>query len=349
MRQFMTWVKTNAESAVALLLAIFISVLGVVDLVPSDLIAKVIPLTLGVIAFAMLRERWRQETSNADLHRSLLSSNADLHRSITSSNAELHRTISERLSMVAGVRIAAGIEATEALAKARAETDRWIFKGGTGTHTRVVTLPACARAADEQSRTLSIRMEIIDPSDAGLCERYAELYRNLAEDANDHALTWTGKGTQIESFATILAACWYKQNYDHLLDVHVGLSSTLSTFRWDLSSTCLIITQRGPQFPAMIVDRGRPHYNSWDVELKTSFGESRKVPIDDALRGIRLGREPGIPVVRKMFEQGNVPLPDDYEDADVADIIQKALHDRDPYVGGAGDNLTGTPARSFAG
>ncbi|HET6502936.1 MAG TPA: hypothetical protein VFG87_19455 [Amycolatopsis sp.] len=338
MRQFASWVKDNAESAIALGLAVVISFLGIFDLVPSDLIAKVIPLTLGVVAFAMLRERWRQETSNADLH-----------TSIATAHTALDESIKETLAGLSAVRIASGVEATEALARARADTDRWIFKGGTGTHTRVVTLPSCLKVADEQGRTFRVQMEILDPTDFDLCRRYAQLYRSLAEDANDDARNWTGKGTQIESYATILTGCWYKQKLDHLLDIEIGLSSTLSTFRWDLSSSCLIVTQRGPQFPAMIVEKGRPYYNSWDIELRTSFGESRKVGLDKALRGIDLGEAPSVALVRTMFDQAELTLPNDYDEADVAEIIRKALNDTNPFVGGAGDNLTGTPARSLAG
>ncbi|MGH3781100.1 MAG: hypothetical protein ACRDR6_26965 [Pseudonocardiaceae bacterium] len=58
----LVWLKTNAESVVALVLAISMSVFGIFDLLPSDLVSKTIPLTLGVVAFAMLRERWRQES-----------------------------------------------------------------------------------------------------------------------------------------------------------------------------------------------------------------------------------------------------------------------------------------------
>jgi hypothetical protein len=326
MKQFLIWVKANAESAIALGLAVFISVLGLVDLVPADLIGKAIPLTLGVLAFAMLRERWRQETVNT----------------------ELHKSIKETLDGLAAVRIAAGIEATEALARARAGTDRWIFKGGTGTHTRVVTLPECLREVRRVRRVFRVRMEILDPTDLELCNRYARLYQGLAEDEHDDARSWTGKGTQIESYATILAGCWYKQEFEHLLDIEIGLSGSLSTFRWDLSATHLIVTQRGPRFPAMIVEKGRSYYDSWDIELRTSFGECRQVRMERALE-IPLGSAPKPERVRELFQRVKAPLPADYDDADVAAIVKKALNDTNPFVRGAGDNLTGATARSLAG
>jgi len=344
MGQILPWIKNNAESSVALVLAVTMSLLGLVDVVSAELVSKAIPLTLGVVAFAMLRERWRQESVNADMHESL----KDVARTLELLHERVERiagmdrvlaSTQQTLDGMAAVKMAAGAQVTEALTKARIGTDRWIFKGGTGTHTRVVTLPACLREASLGRRELVVRMEILDPTNLGLCDRYARLYRGLAEGEDDDALTWTGKGTQIESYATILACCWYKQQLEHLLNVEIGLSSTLSTFRWDLSSRYLIVTQRGPRFPAMIVERGRPYYDSWNIELRMSLGECRKVQMDRAL-DVRLDEVPSPADVRELFRRVDVALPDDYDDADIESIVEKALRDTNPFVRGAGDNLT---------
>ncbi|MGH3780582.1 MAG: hypothetical protein ACRDRO_08105 [Pseudonocardiaceae bacterium] len=218
-------------------------------------------------------------------------------------------------------------------------TDRWIFKGGTGAYTRVVTLPECLSEAHRERREFRVQMEILDPTDFALCHRYAGLYRTLAEGDDDDARTWSGKGTQIELYATILAACRYKQKLAHLLDIKIGLSSTVSTFRWDLSSRRLIVTQRGPRFPAMIVERGQPYYDSWNTELRTSFSECRSVPMERALE-ISLDGEPSAAEVRKLFHRLGLDLPEGYQEADIQDIIEKAVRDTNPFIRGAGDNLT---------
>lgn len=338
----LAWVKTNAESMVTLILAVSIGILGLIDVVPEDLVTKTIPLTLGVVVFAMLRDRSRQEAASAEIHKiaaDVASALKLLHDRIdrTAPTEDLLKNAQRALDGLAAVRVATGNDVSKALAEARAGTDRWIFKGGTGTHTRVVTLPECLKESHQSRRELRVRMEILDPTDLDLCSRYARLYRNLAEGDDDDARTWTGKGTQIESYATILAACWYKQKFAHLLDIKIGLSSTVSTFRWDISSRYLILTQKGPRFPAMIVESGMPYYDCWNTELLTSFGECRNVPIERALE-IPLDK-PSTDEVRQLFRSLSLDLPEDYKNADIETIIEKAVRDTNPFVRGAGDNL----------
>ncbi|MEU2252298.1 hypothetical protein [Nocardia xishanensis] len=337
------WAKNNAESVVAIVLAVTMSVLGIVDVIPADLVGKVIPLTLGVVAFAMLRDRWRQESVNEKVEQTVADVADTLHQlherlDRTATIDELLTSTQRTLDGLAAVRFALGNEVSDVLAQARTGTDRWIFKGGTGAHTRVVTLPDCVRQALHDRRELLVRMEILDPTNVELCDRYAALYRSLAEGAEDDARTWTGKGTQIELYATILSACWHKQRLPHLLDIEIGLTSSVSMFRWDLSSRYLIVTQRGPRFPAMIIERGRPYYDSWSIELRTSFAESRRVPIDRALT-VQLAEQPGIAEVRELFDALELSLPADYDDADVDDIVAKALRDSARPLRGAGDQL----------
>ncbi|WP_167333462.1 hypothetical protein [Nocardia concava] len=318
------------------------SILGLVDLVPVDLVSKVIPLTLGVVAFALLRDRWRQElistqmiqlaTTAAESTRSLL----ERMDSVTQMEVRL-ASAQRSIDGLTAVKVALGAEVEEALTLAREETDRWIFKGGTGAYTRVVTLPECIKHANHHRRELLVRMEILDPTDLAACERFVSLYQSLADGEDDDAREWTGKGTQIESYATILAACWYRQRTAHLLDIEIGLTSTVSVLRWDLSSRFLIVTTRGPRFPAMIIEKGRPYYDSWTIELRTSFSGARKVPINRALRQ-PLGTDPTVAEVRELFERLDLGLPESYDDADITTIVEKALRDTNPFLRGAGDH-----------
>lgn len=344
MRKFLTWSMVNAESLLALILAAGMAVLGILDQVSVDFLVKAIPLSLAVIAFVMLRDRWREGVVNVEVHTAigkisdaLKQLDGRVDRLVTMDR--VLKSTQQALDGMLAVRVATGNEVTDLLAKACADTDRWIFRGGTGTHTRVVTLPECLKKASVGRRELFVRLEILDPTDFDLCNRYVRLYQSLAEDRDDDVLGWTGKDTQLDSYATVLAGCWYKQTFEHLLNIEIALSSSLSTFRWDLSSQYLIITQRGPRFPAMIVERGRPYYDSWNIELRMHFGECRKVTMDRVF-DVRLGEAPSPDDVRKLLRQVDVPLPDDYDDSDIEDIVRKARRDTNPFVRGAGDNLT---------
>lgn len=335
------WLKHNVDSAIALALAVSLSILGLLDPDMEVLVTKVIPPTLAVLAFTILRDRWRQETANSRAQQALTTIDQTLqalHDRLdrTSAIDDVLTRTQRTLDSLSAVRFAMGEEVSEVLAVARADTDRWIFKGGTGAHTRVVTLPDCARRAHRNRRELLVRMEILDPTNHDLCARYAALYRSLAEGSDDDAHTWTAKGTQIEVYATIAAACWHKQRLPHLLDIQIGLTSSVSLFRWDLSTGYLVVTQRGPRFPAMIIERDRPHYDSWNVELRTSFAEARPVAVDRAT-SVRLDEMPTARQIRELFDLLDLGLPTDFDDADIADIITKAFQDNHRAIRGAGD------------
>ncbi|MFC9997617.1 hypothetical protein [Nocardia sp. NPDC127526] len=248
--------------------------------------------------------------------------------------------IVERLDRVqeqterAGIRFATGAEVTESLKSALVDSNRLTFRGGTGTYTRVETLPKLIGHARGR-RDLTVRLEILSPDHAA-CNRYAELYKSLADEGDD-AQTWTAKGTQIEVFATILAVCWYKQRSGHLLDIELALTSRESMFRFDLTSEYLIVTQRGPRYPAMIVKKGLPEYDSWSIELRTSFNASERVPLERA-SAVALSREPTVPEVRALFEILGLDLPADFDETDVRTIISKALkRESNPNPAGLGD------------
>jgi hypothetical protein len=170
-----------------------------------------------------------------------------------------------------------------------------------------------------------VRLEIIDPTDEQVCANYGRFRRALADDETD----WTLERTQRESYATVLACCWYRQRYD-LLDVRVGLSHVMPTLRWDLSASSLLITQGDPRKPALSVERGKLLYEYLYTELRTSLDQARMVPLDQA-RGVELSEEPTYDEVRRLFLALGIPLPSSFTDYDLADIIERALHAKNRY------------------
>lgn len=351
LHDWISWFKDNAETGVALVLTSTVSVLGILDLVSADLISKVIPLTLAIFAFALLRERWRRDTSQREIQQvvqqtsSLLTDILPRLDRLTDFE-RINSNMGSLLSDISAVRTVTGEDISVALTDARLDTSIWMFKGGTGTFTRLVTLPECLRNARRQRRELRIYLEILDPSDFELCESYANLYKSLAENPTDNELSWDGDGTRRELYATVLAACWYHKRYQLLgIEIEVGLSSTYSTLRWDLSTRSIIITQRGPRFPAMVIEKGKLHYASWHTELWSSFEQCRKLPIKST-RSLPLGERPSVAEVQELFRVLDLKLPEEYDNNAIEDIIEKAFHDKDPYTRGAGDSVSPAGRRS---
>ncbi|WP_371779271.1 hypothetical protein [Streptosporangium subroseum] len=331
--RFGAWLGKNVDGFIALLLAVGVGVVGLLDnQIDDDLKKQVIEggtlLVLALLATAILRDRWRQEPVETAIRESFTSTAA----------------LPGRLERLEGVVDGAGralqdlsvvhvLNGAEEIAKAHAEgrreTDRWIFKGGTGTYFRAVTLPECVTAARKERRALLMRLEILDPGNERVCEAYARFRRSMSQEPDGTGEVWTPERTRKESYATILAGCWYHQRFG-LLEIHIGLSATMTTFRWDLSSASLIITGEDPR-RALLARRGSFYYDSCTTELMTSLEQAKRVPIELG-RSVPLSEEPTIEEVRRLFETLGLPLPRSYTDRDIGDLTRKALRAKNPYL-----------------
>lgn len=331
-----SWAAKNIDGGIALVLAVAVAVLGILpdsvikDEAKSQLISGTTLVVLALVATALLRDRVRQEPVEAAINATSgalaqfperLRKLDDLENLV----ADTRRAL-EDMSVVRV--LSSSHEITQALADARRGTERWSFKGGTGTYMRAVTLPECVTAARREKRHLTIRLEIIDPSNETVCEGYAHFRRSLSDGPDGTGELWTTGRVRKESFATVLATFWYRQRYG-LLDIAIGLSSTMTTFRWDLSTHAVVMTVEDPN-RAMTALGGTFYYESCDTELRTSLEQARRVPVD-LYKAVRLSDEPTVEEVRRLFERIDLPLPKSYTDRDVVEITRKALRAKDPY------------------
>jgi hypothetical protein len=335
MRTVLAWAGKNVDSSIALVLALTAASLGLLNVVKQDLVASATLLILALLAEVLLRERWQRNRVEAEVRDGLQRTDlalADLPRRLDdlAGIAEVMTQTRAALARLSMVQVLIGTDVRAALADARRHTDRWHFKGGTGTYIRAVTLPECINNARQRKGRLTIRLEIIDPTNADACERYAEFRSSLSPGRPDGTgERWTPDRTRKESFATILAAIWHKQR-NGLLDIDVRLSPVMTTFRWDLSSQSLILTQEDPSAPALRIEEGTFYYDRWSTELMASLEQARRVPIE-AAKQATLSDRPTIEETRRLFDAAGVSLPRTFGDRDIADIVQKAIQPRNPY------------------
>ncbi|MGR6921423.1 hypothetical protein ACU635_44875 [[Actinomadura] parvosata] len=331
------WAARNADGAIALTLAIVVGVLGIMpdeifgpqgDEIQRQLVTAATLVILALVATALLRDRARQAPVEKTITSGVLAELplrlARLEEIETLAHSTRRALDSLQLVRVLGSRQ----EIAQSHAEARRDTTRWSFKGGTGTYLRAVTLPACVAAARKDKRHLRVSVEIIDPTNVEVCETYAHYRRSLSDAPDGTGETWTTDRARKESYATILAAFWHRQRYG-LLDIEVGLSSTMTTFRWDLSSSRLIMTVEDPNM-AMTALADTFYYENCDTELRLSLEQARRVPLE-MYKKVPLGDEPTIEEVQELFERIGVPLPRSYNGRDVVDIARKALRALDPY------------------
>ncbi len=301
------WTVRNLDGVVAMGAALIIGMLDILgNEIDDNVTSGAILLVLAALVFGTLTERRRRVV--------------DIRDAMTGTRHAL-----EDLTMV---RSLSGAELESALDRARRNTDRWVFKGGTGTYLRAVTLPVCVREAQRQRRSLTMKIDIVSPADEQACTAYARFRQTFAHRL--HAVpaeAWTPERTQKESFATVLAACWYRQRLD-TLEIDVYLSSVVPTLRFDLSSSCLIITQDDPQRVNLLVERDRPLYDYYVTELHQSREQAHPL---DLSRTVWLSEEPTVDEVVRLFEGLGLPLPAAFTDRDVGDIIDKALRAENPY------------------
>ena len=111
-----------------------------------------------------------------------------------------------------------------------------------------------------------------------------------------------------EVYATVLAACWHRQRFRNFLTVEIGLSRVVSTFRWDLSASCVILTQEDSPSPSLIFDNDRAHYRALDRELVASFNQARRVPVERA-DPLRPAETPTTEEVRRLFARSTSTCP----------------------------------------
>jgi hypothetical protein len=305
-KRVLPWIFSNADTLIALSLAILVSILSLAGVVSTTLVANATVVTLAALAFIMLHDRKLQEDTQG-----------------------LVRRLEAKFDTRNPVRTLTGASINVAITEASRNTEQWYFRGSTATYVRVAIIPECISQARRAGREFRLRLEILDPTSTVACDNYIRLYRSLAEGSNSPEASWTVKGTCIELYATIMAACWHKQRYEPLT-VEIGLSTVASTFRWEVSSQHFILTQRGPRFPAMVIDREQPFYDLFISELNASFRQARRVPLELA-RGVHLSDRPTVKETRMLFSELGLELSSDFGDEDVLEIVAKALHDENPY------------------
>jgi hypothetical protein len=296
MVRFTRWLTGNADAVVALLIAVTAGTLRFLNVLGAENVNSAILIVLALLAATLLKDRQSASRARAD---------------------------------ASAVRQLSGGQVSQEHAEAHRHTEQWIYKGGTGTYLRAVTIKECIKHARREHRPLRMRLEIIDPTNDTLCTAYAQFRASLASGPDGTGETWTFERTRKEAFATILAACWYRQRFP-FLTIEVGLSETMTTFRRDLSSDNVIMTQDDQSSPALMFAKGNPYYRAYSRELEASFKQARRVDIDKASERA-LNDEPTIEETRTLFATLGLDLPGSFTDRDISDVIAKALRAKNPY------------------
>lgn len=197
------WLWDNVDPVVALGLAIVFSILGVYGVASQQVISNVVLATLAVIAFTLVRERAARSSASAEVS-SVLEQRLS---KVDSSIAQVREAIGMIDTLIKPTQ---GRFLTHDFEQAILNTRFWIYKGGTGTYLRAVTLPGNAENALRHRTRREISIEILDPTNLELCDQYGRMRRALDPKPDRSGETWTTTRVRNESYATILAAAYYR-------------------------------------------------------------------------------------------------------------------------------------------
>lgn len=315
-REIVEYIVEYSDSLLALLVALVFAVLGPLNVVSQAAINGSILGTLAVIAIMMLHDRGTAKSLSRK-------TSDELRRIVAETREEVRRIADDG----ATVRILRGTEVQEAHARAREKTDHWYFKGGTGTYLRAVTLPKCV---EDRRRPMQFRIEIIDPRESDACQRYDNFRLSRPKGTRGADDFWKAGQARLESYATIFAACWYNQHRD-FATIRVGLTRTASTFRYDMSSSLLIITRDDPELPAELIPDRAPLFAAYARELETSFGQAVPVDVERVRQRVNLSEEPGPGEVITLLDTLGLAPEQPLSDDEITIILEKALHAQNPY------------------
>ncbi|MFI9836296.1 hypothetical protein ACIHFD_04645 [Nonomuraea sp. NPDC051941] len=334
MRRWFARVKEQADTILALLLAIVVSVLGVADVVSAEVVNNAILVTLAVLAFSLLRDRWRKQESTESITAKFselvheLDETLGKLRELRDVGSELS-PVRELLRGMTEVEVLVGAAIGRAFAEARRSCAFWEFKGGTGTYLRAKTLPELARLSRLRSRPIRVRVDILDPTNFELCDSYARYQQQIAHELwPQNNGEGSGRNVQLSCLATILAALRY--NRGSLLEIELSLSSVWSNQRFDRCEECLLITVRDKSWPAYRIRSRTKLHADYLTHLSVSFRQGRAMNL--AATDAPLADVPGIDETRYLFDRIGLSLRL-YTDEEVAYIVQQALTPSNPYGG----------------
>jgi hypothetical protein len=204
--------------------------------------------------------------------------------------------------------------------RSRKDTIEWRFSGGTGSETRKVTIPFfCSLNNGQNYRTINISIQIINPKNLELCEKYSH-YKN----SNDEKSDWTARGVQLLIYSTIVSCIYWHQKRQIRIDVY--LKNFFSTLRYDISEERVIITKEKPNIPAFLVKKPHAFFDAMKAEFYANQLSSEELDITKCERvfGSIFDKSGKHNLTTEIFQNAlkSIGIVDDFTDEELNFIIQ---------------------------
>ena len=168
----------------------------------------------------------------------------------------------------------------------RINTSFWYFSGGIGRFSRNVTIPKIAENSQSNNATKTIRLNIINPLDEELCNKYVT-YKNSLKSAKNSEINWTSDYVKNQVFATIFKSIIYKSHFP-MLEIDIYLKKVFTTTRTDLNESNCIITKEDKSDLGLICTKETFLYKTYKEEIFQESKQSSKLNIDKVIDDVIL-------------------------------------------------------------
>jgi hypothetical protein len=183
----------------------------------------------------------------------------------------------------------------EPLIQAECATAReWLVRARTASYFKSRTLPWLAASASSRNTSITVRMQIMDPTDENLQAAYMR-YLNTRDGI---AKKWNSARVRNEIFATILSAYAWREVCPRL-ELEIGLSASFWILSIDISQRCALVTGQYRGHPAVKYQEGTAFYNTYRDEFESGMMSCRI--LDPAVRSPRPD-ELDVPSIKSMLD-----------------------------------------------
>jgi hypothetical protein len=153
------------------------------------------------------------------------------------------------------------LEATPAFETAFTKTDKWYFRGGMGSFFRAKTLPALQKLRPP----VTVKLVFLDLRDQQLIDRYAD-YR-VAQGDSDVTAQKIREGI----ISSIWALVKSKPGRHAIVEAAVHFTDVYSSFRLDLATHEVFLTQDAPEAPALRFTSESSYYKGFENEFRQDW------------------------------------------------------------------------------
>lgn len=194
------------------------------------------------------------------------------------------------------------------------------FRGRSGRFLTGTVIPKLVKRSAGELRTLDMRVQMLDPSDADACEKYAD-YRRRIKVAREEETT---RGIQLEVLGHLISIHVAKS--ESLLNVETYLQRVFALYRVDLNDDYAVITRERKSEPGIKVASSSPFFEFLVEDFRLMESQAVRLPNAKKLVSADLSASR----IRDLVAEWNLQMT--LTEAEMERVLAHARRPLDPYA-----------------